>query len=580
MSLFDHLKLWVNGQILFYFCIFFVGVIFHYIELLFGVKISLGGINILLSLLPMTYYWFLEYRSVESTKRIKSVLVLLLSTLLVICFSALLASLFFDNSEDGQLYHQPAVFELARGWNPFLYYLDDTVIKNLLWVNHYPKAQWIVQASWLNIFLNINAVKFVNFWLMIVVFCKALSFCNKKKILGFRGILFSTLLAFNPISVTQMHSFYLDGVMYAFILFACFEAYDFFEDCNKRYVLWPLILSLVIVANLKYSGVIFSVFCFGGIFLGIILLQLSLQKIKALIYNASIWFGIVAISGLYVYGNNLIKFKDPFYPLNQSKVVEYDERILNIGSFIKVHLPEKIDDEIFYKLAEKLKSHSRVSLMLNNLGDVNNFALNFFVNYAYQTIRIGAGADHTTLALGPFYIYVFIGILFLFLIYFIKQKDLRVFLYLYAVLCVVILPKSDWARLIPYSWSVPIFALMFIQTTNEVVVKKVGNFFLVLLSITCIQVFVTTNIYNSYYSFKLNAEYKKLESFVTSGGHFFVESKDFGSWIYSLQMKYPEKITWVSSNTINDCILTKTVFPRITGEQFKQNREITFCMLK
>ncbi len=66
----------------------------------------------------------------------------------ILVISILLVRPFYDISFDGQWYHQEAVYQMARGWNPFKGdYPDNTIRNGSFWFNHYAKGIEIFQAG-------------------------------------------------------------------------------------------------------------------------------------------------------------------------------------------------------------------------------------------------------------------------------------------------------------------------------------------------------------------------------------------------------------------------------------------------
>ena len=69
--------------------------------------------------------------------------------MIVACFT-LLCGAVFDISYDGQTYHQEAIIQLSRGWNPFLeeisdlYLVEQTALEAA--INFYPKAPWVIAS--------------------------------------------------------------------------------------------------------------------------------------------------------------------------------------------------------------------------------------------------------------------------------------------------------------------------------------------------------------------------------------------------------------------------------------------------
>jgi hypothetical protein len=86
------------------------------------------------------------------------------------------------------------------------------------WLNHYSKGVWFYQSVIFKATQNIEAAKLFHIWLMMAAFSITFSF-----LLRFQGLplwlafLISLLAAFNPVSIYQSLSFYLDGQLMSLI---------------------------------------------------------------------------------------------------------------------------------------------------------------------------------------------------------------------------------------------------------------------------------------------------------------------------------------------------------------------------
>jgi hypothetical protein len=97
----------------------------------------------------------------------------------IIAASLLIAIQFYDCSFDGQWYHQDAIMFLTDGWNPIW---DPAISNNVVsglnanYVNHYPKAPWVIEAVLYLFTGNIEAGKaiqliyLISFMLLLLTF--------------------------------------------------------------------------------------------------------------------------------------------------------------------------------------------------------------------------------------------------------------------------------------------------------------------------------------------------------------------------------------------------------------------------
>ena len=130
----------------------------------------------------------------------------------------------YDLTYDGNAYHKTAIAFMKEGWNPLYesardFQQDHTTVipineksKVDIWIEHYPKATWIIGALMYNLTDNIEAGKAVTIILTIMVLI--LSYNILSKIFSKKWtIIFSLLLTLNPIVLGQFFSYYLDGLL-------------------------------------------------------------------------------------------------------------------------------------------------------------------------------------------------------------------------------------------------------------------------------------------------------------------------------------------------------------------------------
>lgn len=146
--------------------------------------------------------------------------------LAVVSGSVGIAGLVFDASFDGQAYHQEAVLQMLDGWNPIrdpggAYESSNLYApySNELWIEHYPKGAWLESAAIVAATGRIESGKAPNLILLIasfmVVFAAMLLTLPSRRWLA---LLFAAVLALNPVAVTQLFTFYIDGQMGSLVL--------------------------------------------------------------------------------------------------------------------------------------------------------------------------------------------------------------------------------------------------------------------------------------------------------------------------------------------------------------------------
>lgn len=222
--------------------------------------------------------------------RIFGARVSIIIVLLSILFSLLAVSI-YDDSFDGQWYHQGAVAALANGWNPLRepftanYLVDDTIGFGptiALWITHYPKASWIVEALMFKLSDAIQMAKMVNLIGIFAAF--GTTFGLFSRYLSATPALFLALIAaLNPISVTQVFTFYNDGLAASLMLVLVVSLVSLCLSGRWRDVLLPA-AAITLLANLKFSILAMTiVLCtFGAVAIAIRFRSAGVSKIVAL----------------------------------------------------------------------------------------------------------------------------------------------------------------------------------------------------------------------------------------------------------------------------------------------------------
>ena len=221
----------------------------------------------------------------------------------------------YDTSYDGTWYHQEAILNLYRGWNPYYKTLtpEDGSLYGPFYVNHYPKAAWIAEGIVYAFTGKIEMAKVVNLWMAAgLLFVSLYVFLLLKNIPLWLAIPLSVLLGLNPVSLYQFYSFYVDGILGASLMLMIFLlASGVFT--SKRVFTVLALLVFVFVANIKFTGLVY-----GVVILAFYLLYL-LWKRQGIMYDLTgiclAGFFAVLIMGYPTYVTNTINNKHPFFPI-------------------------------------------------------------------------------------------------------------------------------------------------------------------------------------------------------------------------------------------------------------------------
>ena len=194
---------------------------------------------------------------------------------------------FFDLSYDGQVYHQEAVITLAAGWNPVTEILTAAKANAYIYINHYSRGPWVYEAVVYHFSSFIGAGKLFNILLALGTFFIVLAALLKSNRLNnFWAVTGAFLLAFNPVSICQVLSFYIDGHLAA-VLTALFATYYLlFKNYSKIYLVL-LAAEIILLFNIKFTGVVYCLASLAIFIIWLILKKKSYWKRIGHVYSHS-----------------------------------------------------------------------------------------------------------------------------------------------------------------------------------------------------------------------------------------------------------------------------------------------------
>ncbi len=449
-----------------------------FIGFLMGYTISYWQFPLACVLSLVTHYYFaLFVYGIRKKLQLFKIAAGILGSIIGLIF---LSGLFYDISFDGQWYHQETIIRISNEWNPVFKKLaipanqttsqgDDvwcTGIDKLsirspvsenpavnlkyLNINHFPKGIEIIEASVYKLTNRIETGKAVNgiflcasFFLVLSSLYKISSF-SKPKIW-----LLATLICFNPITITQLLTFCVDGVMSSALTCILIVGCLLFFQMNKP-LLWLLGSLIIIACNIKFTSLAFS-----GIFCISLLLALIIQKkwagFRSVLFVCilSTLLGICCC-GSNPYLTNLIREHSVFYGLKET------------GKEIFLTTPPVLRDlNPVEKLFVSLASHTD-SYPANDKSIAEMIKIPFTFN---RDELINANDPEVKFsAFGPFFSGALLIAFSVLLILLTKFKQSAVFkqglfLLLTVATTILIMPYSWWGRFVPQTWLVPVIVL-------------------------------------------------------------------------------------------------------------------------
>lgn len=267
----------------------------------------------------------------------------------------------YDLTVDGNTYHKIAIKYLENNWNP-LYessenfekrnHLENTN-RNHLWVDHYPKATWIIASTMYHMTGYIESGKCITVLLLITMgflsFSFLSSFLNKKQ-----SFILSVLLALNPIVLAQLFNFYVDGIMGMCFVMELILLFMISFTEKQNIWIWSIFMAVcTIFVNLKftgllYSGIIAAVFYFYWLY--------KYRKEKNFIKyfkNITLCFTITFSIAIFLVGSssyvrNTVVKHNPLYPLIGKDKVDIITT-MQPKIFNKISMPQKFVWSMFSK---------------------------------------------------------------------------------------------------------------------------------------------------------------------------------------------------------------------------------------
>lgn len=396
---------------------------------------------------------------------------------LLIVFSILtfISKLLLDVSWDGQEYHQETILQLAAGWNPIFEYLPDSV-PHAIWINHYGKSAEIVQTAFFLITGNIETGKALNLLLLLatffVVFDTLSSYLPLKRS---DNALVSAIIALNPVVITQVWSYYIDGLLASLITILICLYIDVYKKKMSTLKWLALGSTLLILINIKFTGLLYAGFFTASIFVLMMIKGNGIKEIMSLSVQILIY---ISILGFNPYTLNTLEFNHPFYPL-------FGENNANFT-----------DDYAPRPFADKLPPMQLISSIFSEAMYADGTTekqpgLKIPFTFSIDELRVYVAPDARVAGFGP----IFSGILLLCLIglfFLIKSKLIQkshVALFSILLISVFIMPEAWSARYVPQFWIV-VTGILVLLFTYE---KKIWAYSLSLLFILNIGIVTAVN---------------------------------------------------------------------------------------
>jgi hypothetical protein len=400
-----------------------------------------------------------------------------LLALLVIVLSILISGMFYDISADGQMYHMETAIQMKAGWNPFKKELP-LELNQAIWLNHYGKGVENPQATIYALTNRLETTKATNFIMLAASFCLVMAYLIRVDRFSFKkNLLFTTLLAFNPVTFYQLLNTYVDGQLCSFLL--CFIAIAclLYLDAN-RYFLILLAAILIILLNIKFTAIVF-----GGIFTGGMLLVFFVCKKwqafkRGFIVSALASVFAVGVVGYFPYMINIIQYHDILYPGLPMLKSE-------AAKFTPLRLKDKNQLAKFY-----ISFFSHTDNV--HLGMVKDPVITYKIPFTFNKTDIfNASKPYVVLiaGMGPFFSGIFLSALVIFLYWLWRFKNRKEALPIIIIagtliFSVLIISEAWYVRYVPQLWFFPVVLLMATEFNQAKTLNRIRNFLYGLMLVT------------------------------------------------------------------------------------------------
>jgi hypothetical protein len=394
--------------------------------------------------------------------------------LTIIVISVFIAGLFYDISSDGQMYHMESAIQMKAGWNPFKKELP-LELNQAIWLNHYGKGVEDPQATIYALTNHLETTKATNFILLAASFCLSMAFLVKLNRFSFRkNILFSTLMAFNPVTFYQLLNTYVDGQLASFLLCFIAVACLLYLEAN-RYFLVLLASILILLINTKFTALVFA-----GIFTtGMLLVFLAGKRWqafkKAFIVSTVATVFAVGVVGYFPYMINIVRYHDILYP--GLKVLKSEAA--------KFTPPRLIHKNQFSKFIISFFSHTDNLHLTATKDPIIRSKIPFTFN---KTDLFNASKPYVVFmaGMGPFFSGICISAVLIFSYWLWRLKNRKValpFIIMSGTILfsVLIISEAWYARYTPQFWFFPLILLMVTETDRGKVIRTIRNLLYVIM---------------------------------------------------------------------------------------------------
>ncbi len=283
-------------------------------------SISVTAYHFPISIILSAFYIYIINNKTAEPITLYSLVILGISCTISSLFFMYILKFVYDISWDGTEYHQQAIVELKNGWNP-LYSPFKGLNSSDIFVFSYAKAAWFAEAALYSFYGNIQAAKALHLTMMVGAAAFVSGFLlSLKKIKTPVVFIIGFAVAFNPVTIAQFFTFYLDGILYSCIVCMVVLLISFYLDNKKTYYIPGLFFCIHLVSTLKFTGLIYAIIL-SFFFIVANLLPWDFKKtVRLSLLFLFMHLSVLFTTGYNPYITNTTAYHHPFYPLNTLKI--------------------------------------------------------------------------------------------------------------------------------------------------------------------------------------------------------------------------------------------------------------------
>ncbi len=433
-----------------------------------GLTLALSGLSLWLAI-PATPYHLVAglvltvYAFILTQYERRTITLALIVSASIVIFCTYIAGLVYDLSYDGQVYHIPAIVALATGWNPLQHdtlsgwnpvYAEAAGAD--IFIEHYAKGAWYLAASVYKATGNIEHGKGINLLLTFVTFATGIGALQRLGLSMTWSLGIALAAALNPVAIYQASTFYVDGQLASLFTILVFLSISFLHEPKREFLL-PLLSALLLLIELKFTGLVYSTLLVIAVIVAAWLHKGRSVALRYALATGALATLAIGVIGYHPYITNTINNGHPFYPALGSE----SGRNIQWGQ-----APDEfMQQDRISKLFLSILSHS--SNLYPKYKPPFKISNSDLLSLTY--------ADTRYAGFGP----LFSGVLILSILplltlpYTFSRAALFYISLAFATLAATLLinPEAWWARLAPQFWLMPLLAITVIALGSKHSIK-------------------------------------------------------------------------------------------------------------